>query len=126
MTQPENNPALSPDMNRILGPNPSNANLVYILYLCALLVGVTMIIGLVLAYMNRCKAPDWLQTHYTFLIRTFWIGLIFFVICFATSFILIGLALFIVLFIWFIVRMLRGMQALGERAPVKNYTRWGF
>jgi uncharacterized membrane protein len=121
------NPApLDPDMNRILGPNPSNANLIYILYLCALLVGVTMLIGLILAYMNRAKAPDWLQTHYTFLIRTFWIGGLYFAICFVTSFILVGLLLFLVLFAWFIVRLLRGMQALGQREAINDPQRWGF
>ena len=61
-------------------PGRSNANLVYILYLLALVVGITAIIGVVMAYINRNAAPDWLKTHYTFQIRTFWISLLYTVI----------------------------------------------
>ena len=50
------------------------AKLVYILYLVSLLIGITAIVGLIIAYVNRDDAPGWLQTHYRFQIRTFWIG----------------------------------------------------
>lgn len=36
--------------------------------------GVSAIIGLILAYANRSTATPRAQSHYTFLIRTFWIG----------------------------------------------------
>lgn len=48
---------------------------VYILYLVGFLAGITALVGLVLAYVNRSDASAWLQSHYTFQIRTFWIGL---------------------------------------------------
>ena len=42
----------------------SDANTVYILYLVSLLVGITSIVGVIMAYVNRSDAPEWVQTHY--------------------------------------------------------------
>ena len=38
------------------------ANIVYILYLVSLFVGLTGIVGVIMAYVNRGDAPEWLQT----------------------------------------------------------------
>jgi uncharacterized membrane protein len=64
-------PILAGDDERML------AMVIYILYLVPF--GVTHIVGLVLAYVSRESAPDWLRSHYTFQIRTFWIGLLYFI-----------------------------------------------
>ena len=48
----------------------------YGLYLLAFTNGITAIIGLVIAYAQRASAGPTMQTHYTYLIRTFWGGLI--------------------------------------------------
>ena len=41
-----------------LEPGKANLQAIYILYLVSLLTGITAIIGVVLAYMNRGKSPD--------------------------------------------------------------------
>ena len=52
--------------------------LIYILYLVSITLGVTILIGLVIAYMNRGQATGtWAESHYTYQIRTFWIGLLY-------------------------------------------------
>ena len=44
------------------------------LYLCTYVFGVTFIIGVVLAYVFReGQAEEWELSHFTYLIRTFWI-----------------------------------------------------
>jgi uncharacterized membrane protein len=48
----------------------------YALYLLAFATGLTAIIGLIIAYAQQGSAGPVMRTHYTFLIRTFWIGLI--------------------------------------------------
>src|SRR5258708_39589824 len=53
----------------------ATANIVYILYLVGLIVPMTPIVGLIMAYVNYGDAPEWVQSHYRFQIRTFWIGL---------------------------------------------------
>lgn len=48
----------------------------YALYLLAFATGITAIIGLIIAYSQRSAAGPTMESHYTFLIRTFWIGLV--------------------------------------------------
>jgi uncharacterized membrane protein len=48
----------------------------YALYLLAFATGITAVIGLIIAYAQQGSAGPVMRTHYTFLIRTFWIGLI--------------------------------------------------
>lgn len=48
----------------------------YALYLLAFATGITAVIGLVIAYTQRRSASPAMESHYTFLIRTFWIGLV--------------------------------------------------
>ena len=48
----------------------------YALYLIAFATGITAIVGLVIAYAQRSAAGPVNASHYTFLIRTFWIGLV--------------------------------------------------
>lgn len=50
--------------------------IVSVLYLCGLFTGFTVLIGLILAYVwrNDEDLTEWEETHFTYLIRTFWIG----------------------------------------------------
>jgi len=48
----------------------------YALYLLAFATGITAIIGVIIAYTQRPTAGPVMESHYTFLIRTFWIGLV--------------------------------------------------
>lgn len=47
----------------------------YGLYLLAFATGITAIIGLVIAYSQQRAAGPTMRSHYTYLIRTFWGGL---------------------------------------------------
>src|SRR5438477_11416343 len=46
------------------------AKIVYILYLVSLIFGLTSIVGVIMAYVNRADAPGWVRSHYRFQIRT--------------------------------------------------------
>jgi uncharacterized membrane protein len=101
-------------------------NIVYILYLASLIFGVTAVIGVVIAYVNRQDAPEWLWGHYDFQIRTFWIGLLYLVIAVVTTALVIGWLLILLWYIWIIVRCARGMKHLarGERYPSIERESW--
>lgn len=105
-------------------PGQKNAQLVYILYLVGLMLGFTAIIGMVMAYMNRGNSEDWIDSHYTYAIRTFWIGILYSIISFVTAFVLIGFLLAIATMIWFIIRCVKGLQALTRKEPVSNVESW--
>ncbi|MCY6382278.1 DUF4870 domain-containing protein [Hoeflea prorocentri] len=107
-----------------IGPGQKNAQLIYILYLVGLMLPVTTIVGIVLAYMNRGNSEEWIDSHYTYAIRTFWIGILYAFISFLTAFILIGFLLGIAAAVWFIVRCVIGLQAITRSEPVKNVETW--
>jgi uncharacterized membrane protein len=101
-----------------------NAKVVYILYLVSIAVGVTNIVGVIMAYVYQGQAPDWVRTHYRFQIRTFWIGLLYGFISFLLCFVLVGFLLLLLLVIWLVVRCVKGMQALDARQPYPNPASW--
>ncbi|MGM0560153.1 MAG: DUF4870 family protein [Pseudomonadota bacterium] len=92
---------------------------VYILYLTGFVVGITPVIGVIMAYINRGTAPAWLQTHYSLQIRTFWIGLLLSIIGAITALIFIGWLVLLATAIWFIARCVKGLMHLqrGEAYP---------
>lgn len=47
----------------------------YALYLLGFATGITAVIGLIIAYAQRAASGPAMESHYTFLIRTFWITL---------------------------------------------------
>jgi uncharacterized membrane protein len=108
-------------------PNQSgNANLIYILYLVSCVVGVTAIIGVVMAYMAKDDAPDWLRSHYHNQINIFWKGLLYMVIGAVLSIVLIGFLILLVAFIWYIIRIVKGMQSLAKGEPYPDPASWTF
>ncbi len=105
-------------------PGRQNAQLVYILYLVSLAVGLTGLVGLVFAYINRGSAAAWVDTHYTYAIRTFWIGILYSIICVLLAFIGIGFLLMFVVLIWFVIRCIKGLQAITRNQPIDNPETW--
>ena len=114
----------SDDVKGWLDAGRRNVQLVYILYLLSFVIGFSALIGLVFAYMNRGVRGELLDSHYTYLIRTFWIGVLDGLISFALSIVLIGFLLMFVVAIWVIVRCVKGLQAIARNEPVPNPETW--
>jgi uncharacterized membrane protein len=127
--QNANNTGNTP-MNEAVTEKPASidtARMIYILYLIGIAVGLTALVGLIMAYVNKDEAPDWLKTHYQFQIRTFWISMLYGFIGFLLIFaFFIGILVIAFVYIWLIVRCVKGMKALDQRAAVANPTGWGF
>ncbi len=102
------------------------AMLIYILMLAAPLLLVTSLIGVIFAYVYRDDAPEWLQSHYQHQIRTFWIGFLFFFLSLMLMIILIGKLLLLITFIWYLIRMIKGIKYLNRRVPYPTPNSWGF
>ncbi|MCG6856917.1 MAG: hypothetical protein LJE67_02495 [Salaquimonas sp.] len=115
-------PAQSPDS--WLDPGKTNIQLIYVLYLAGFVIGITPLIGIVIAYVNRGKAGGWIETHYTWAIRTFWISFLGGIVSFILAFILIGFLMMIAVAIWVIVRCVVGLQAVGRNEPIANPQSW--
>jgi uncharacterized membrane protein len=100
------------------------ARVVYILYLVSLLLGVTGIVGVIMAYVNRGDAPDWVRSHYRFQIRTFWIGLLYTALSLLTFIIIIGIFFGMFGFVWWVVRCAKGLKLLARGEPYENPATW--
>lgn len=104
------------------------ALLVYVLYLIALFTALPMLIGVVIAYVNRDDPPAWLATHYRYQIRTFWLGLLYSVIAFILSIPLFFInfpIFFLVVALWVIIRCARGIKLLDAKRAIPNPKSWG-
>jgi uncharacterized membrane protein len=104
---------------RPVGDDRQMALIVYILLLIPFSLGITHIVGLVIAYTNRDTAPEWLKSHYTFQIRTFWLGMAYLLGAGLSVFLLIGFVLVPAVAVWYIVRCALGLSRLmrGEAYP---------
>jgi Predicted membrane protein len=102
------------------------AKIIYVLYLLGLVTGVTSLVGVIMAYVHRSDAPDWLKSHYTFQIRTFWIMVLYGFICGILTILLIGFLLFILLAVWWVVRCVKGLKYLDQRVAYPDPQTWGF
>lgn len=105
----------------------------YGLYLLGPVSGFTILVGLVIAYMNRDAAGPVMRSHYTFQIKTFWLSIAWFVIAGALilfggilsvvlvgiPFLMLGLFIWGVVGIWTAVRCIVGLVYLsqGEAYP---------
>ncbi|WP_112808793.1 DUF4870 family protein [Ensifer sp.] len=112
------------ETDRWLEPGKINVQVIYVLYLVAFAVGITAIIGVVLAYLNRGKGAPWVQTHYTWAIRTFWIAVLFSIISAFLMVVLIGFLGFIATAVWIVVRCVVGLQRAALEEPISNPQSW--
>jgi len=125
MTNNEVPPSQTPGIST----NPDeagNANLIYILYLLVFAGGITGIIGVVMAYLAKDTEKDWLRSHYINQINIFWKGLLYMVVSVILCVVLIGFILIFISTLWYIVRTVKGMQAVTRSEPVADPGRWGF
>lgn len=85
------------------------------------------LIGLIIALVNTDAKPDWLATHYRWNWRTV-VKSIPMSIVGALLLPVFGLGILVLLgvFVWAVVRIIKGISALNRRAPVANYRTWGW
>lgn len=102
------------------------AMLAYILLLAAPLLLVSALIGVIIAYVYRDDAPEWLQSHFQHQIRSFWISFLFFFSGVILLWVVIGKLILLLTLIWYLVRIIKGMKYLSRRAPYPNPASWGF
>ncbi|MCF6169822.1 MAG: hypothetical protein L3J31_01860 [Bacteroidales bacterium] len=103
-----------------------NSKLIYILYLVSLAFGITGIIAVIIAYINKDDAmPDWLRSHYRHQISIFWKGMAMLVVGALTAVIIIGIPILIYFTVWVIIRCVKGMKALDMQQAHPDPEGWG-
>jgi len=111
---------------------------VYALYILGLFHGLTLIIGLIMAYVLRGSSGPANASHYTYLIRTFWmslgvaaIGGAIMLVSIPFTFILIGIpflwaggVICFLAWVWALIRSIVGAIRLAEGAPIAYPYGW--
>ena len=117
---------MTPDViDEIKGKSTSKmAQIVYILYLVAIIFPITNLVGVIMAYINKGDSPEWIQTHYQFQIRTFWIAFLIGIIGAFTAAFGVGVLVLLGLLIWYVVRCVKGMKYLDQKIPVPDPKTW--
>lgn len=104
----------------------AGTKVIYILLMVSTLIGLSGIVAVIMAYIYKDDCPEWLQSHYRFQIRTFWIGLLYATIGLLTWALVIGYFIILFTVIWVIVRCIIGLKQLENNQPVKNLESWMF
>ena len=95
--------------------------------LIAPLTGIVGIVGIILAYVKRSEATGtWLESHYRWLIRTFWYSLlwgaigavVFVVLAIIIVGLFIGYLIWVATTIWVLYRLVRGYMLFNESKPI--------
>jgi|TARA_A100001391_G_scaffold21395_1_gene11850 uncharacterized membrane protein len=104
----------------------NTVKLVYLLFIANILIQFLGFVAVVIAYINKDDAAAWLQSHYQFQIRTFWIGFLYLFIGVLFAFFLVGYMVLLFWVVWVVVRCVKGMKYLDQQQPHPNPTSWLF
>jgi uncharacterized membrane protein len=105
------------------------AMIIYILFLVGFpTFHLATIVGLVLAYVSRDGAPEWLRSHYTLQIRTFWIGVLYYCVAAACTvsivLTIVGIPMFLAVTVWYVVRCALGIGRLLKNEAYPTPGNW--
>ncbi len=93
---------------------------VYLLYLLGMLMVITAPVGVLIAHIARGRAMDWMRSHYTFQIRTFWLGLPALLVGLFLTINVIGYLIIAAWMIWAVARCAAGISYLADYRPVPD------
>ncbi|MCW2189480.1 putative membrane protein [Bradyrhizobium elkanii] len=120
------NSAERPIQESRTGNDRGYAFVVYALYALGFFTVITTVIGLIIAHVKASTASGVWLSHFQFQIRTFWIGLVYFVAGFALLYFYIGFLIVLWWTIWTLVRIIKGAILLHDERPIAKPTSWLF
>jgi len=94
----------------------SNLTLVvYILQGISLFTGLPMLVAVIINYLKRDDVRGtWYESHFSWQIKTFWVGLLGTLLGYALVWILIGFGILGLTWLWCLYRVLRGFLAFND------------
>ena len=100
-------------------------HVVYVLYAIGVIFGLFSVAGVIVAYIKRGDvAGTLLESHFTWLIRTFWITLIAGIVGVILLFVFIGWIILIAVGIWYIWRVAKGWLKLNDGEALPDPQAW--
>ncbi|MCU7796750.1 MAG: hypothetical protein KZQ75_06435 [Candidatus Thiodiazotropha sp. (ex Myrtea spinifera)] len=88
---------------------------IYALQAASLLIGITFLVAVIINYVKRQDVQGtFLESHFTWQIKTFWYGLLWGIIGLITVFIVVGYFILLANTIWVIYRIVKGWLRLTD------------
>ena len=115
---------MSDVINAPTDPLPNEAtvqitHITYGLYALGMLTGIFAIAGLIVAYIKRDDAVgSYLASHFGWLIRTFWWGMLWSAIGVILMIVGVGFIILAVVWVWWVYRIIKGWLRLSEKREV--------
>jgi uncharacterized membrane protein len=95
------------------------ATVVYALQAVGFFVGITWLVAIVIDYVKRDDARGtWLESHFSWQIRTFWWGLLWGIVGGILLLVLVGYFVLLATAVWIIYRIVKGGLNLAEGKPL--------
>ncbi|HEY9237848.1 MAG TPA: hypothetical protein VIP10_03315 [Burkholderiaceae bacterium] len=108
-----------PAADERLRSNKTLTWIIYGLYAAGFVVGITWIAAIIMNYVKRGDvAGTYLESHFTWQIRTFWISLIAVFVGVLLMIVLVGWIVLVADMVWVIYRLVIGAIRLNENRPV--------
>lgn len=108
-------------------PEPSNGfdfnqpTIISLLYLASFVVGITGLVGIVLAHVWQGEAKQpWEASHFQYLIRTFWFGLVGFIVSGILTVVLIGFLMMVAVAVWVGIRSVMSLIKAQKQEPMPD------
>ena len=99
----------------------NHPTIISLLYLSSAVLGVTALVGVVLAYVWKGEAhAEWQTSHFEYLIRTFWIALVGTMISLVLMLVLIGFVLLVAVGVLVVVRCVLSLINAQKQMPMPN------
>lgn len=118
---PQMPPPAPPSATPVGGFDFNRPTIVGLLYAGSLITGVSGLVGLVLAYVWRGEPHEaWEETHYVYLVRTFWLALAASVLGVLTLIIGVGFLILLATCVWVLVRTVLSLVKAQQRAPMPD------
>lgn len=93
--------------------------IIYVLYAVSYLVGITALIAIIINYVKRDDvAGTFMESHFRWQIRSFWFGLLWFVIGGILAIVLVGWAIIFATWVWLVYRVVKGILYLNDGKPM--------
>jgi len=94
----------------------------YILHLLGAITGILSIVALIINYVKRGDDGAMLDSHHSWMIRTFWWAILWCILIGASYFVLVGFLIgwiaFFIVWVWYIYRHIRGLIYLADDKPM--------
>lgn len=103
------------------GFDANRPTIISLLFLGSYLTGISGLVGVVLAHVWKGEDNEaWVESHLTYLIRTFWIGFAVSLVGIVLSVILIGIPIILAAMVWVGVRSIVSIIKAQKQEPMPD------